>query len=284
MKIDFSLMVIALYLTAMIAGFIGSILGLGGGVIMVPMLDLLLGFDIKEAAASSIIAVVGTSMMSSSTYIDKRLARTDIALYLILPSLLGSFVGMYTVIALPSSVVRILFGIILFYSLYYLNKKRELAEADAGAKFDDPLNENLYSYYDEALGRNVQYEQKSLKFALFLMFLSGFTASMFGVGGGIVNVPVLALVVGLPIKIAVATSTVIILFTATTSSILQLTYGYSVPWAAGILFVGTVIGSRVGSKIMNRLQSKVIRYSIMAAIFYTGVRMILKGLGFNLPI
>ncbi len=266
------------------AGFVGSILGLGGGIIMVPMLDLLVGFDIKEAAASSIIAVIGTSMMSSSTYIDKKLARTDIALYLVLPSLVGSFIGMYSVINLPSSIVRIMFGVILLYSLYYINKKRELTRAILRyTEVNKEDNDSVHTYYDEALGIEVPYKQKSLKYAVALMFLSGFTASMFGVGGGIVNVPVLALIVGLPIKVAVATSTVIILFTATTSALLQLKYGYTVTWAAGILFVGAIIGSRTGSKIMNRLQSDLIRKAFMVAIFYTSIKMIVKGLGLPFP-
>ncbi len=272
-------------MTAIAAGFVGSILGLGGGIIMVPMLDLLVGFDIKEAAASSIIAVIGTSMISSSTYIDKEIARTDIALYLVLPSLVGSFIGMYSIITLPSSIVRVMFGVILLYSLYYINKKKELTRATVQQIETDSADAILvHAYFDEALGVKVPYKQKPLKYGVALMFLSGFTASMFGVGGGIVNVPVLALVIGLPIKVAVATSTVIILFTATTSALLQLKYGYTVTWAAGILFVGAIIGSRAGSKIMNRLQSDIIRKAFMVAIFYTSFKMIVKGLGLPFPL
>ena len=279
--------VIGMYIAALIAGFIGSILGLGGGIIMVPVLDIVFNFDIKEAAATSIIGVVGTSMISSSTYIDKKITNIKLALTLTISSIMGSFVGMYTIINLGSGIIRVLFGLLLAYSAYYILKKQELGKKH-GVKIGDKKEtweEKLSSgYYDEASNTFVEYDVKSVKLAMFLMFLSGFSASLFGVGGGVVNVPVLAIVVGVPLKVAVATSTLIILFSATTSSLLQLKFGYTVPWAAGTLFLGTISGARFGSKIMNRLKTDIIKKGAAVAFLYTAIRMILKGLGIPSPI
>lgn len=279
--------VIGMYIAALIAGFIGSILGLGGGVIMVPVLDIVFNFDIKEAAATSIIGVVGTSMISSSTYIDKKITNIKLALTLTISSIIGSFVGMYTIINLGSGIIRVLFGILLAYSAYYILKKQELGKKQS-VKMRDKMEtwqEKLSSgYYDEASKKFVEYDVKSVKLAMFLMFLSGFSASLFGVGGGVVNVPVLAIVVGVPLKVAVATSTLIILFSATTASLLQLKFGYTVPWAAGTLFLGTISGARFGSRIMNKLQTGIIKKGAAVAFLYTAIRMILKGLGIPSPI
>ncbi len=273
--------IIAIYIAAVAAGFIGALLGLGGGIIMVPVLDMVFNFDIKEAAASSIVGVVGTAMMSSSTYIDKKIANVKLALTLTLSSIIGSFIGIYVIITVSSSIVRILFGVILIYSANYILKKQELGKKikSSGSRIKSVSAELSGKFFDESLNDYVEYETKSIIPAVLLMFLSGFTASMFGVGGGIVNVPVIALVVGTPLKVAVATSTVIILFTATTSALLQLKYGYVVPWAAGTLFLGTITGSRTGAKIMNRLKTDIIRKAMFVALIYTGIRMILKGLG-----
>ncbi|MGQ4892706.1 MAG: sulfite exporter TauE/SafE family protein [Candidatus Njordarchaeia archaeon] len=279
--------VVGMYIAAVIAGFIGSLLGLGGGIIMVPVLDIVFNFDIKAAAATSIIGVVGTSMISSSTYIDKKITNIKLALTLTISSIFGSFIGMYTIINLESGFIRVLFGLLLAYSAYYILKKQELGKKGVLRKVEEAKSweEKLSSgYYDEAEGAFVEYDVKSVKIAMVLMFLSGFSASLFGVGGGVVNVPVLAIVVGVPLKVAVATSTLIILFSATTSSLLQLKFGYTVPWAAGTLFLGTITGARVGSKIMNKLPTNIIKKGASLAFLYTAIKMILKGLGIPSPI
>lgn len=264
-----------------LAGFFGALLGLGGGVLMVPFMDMLLGFDIKEAAASSIVAIVGGKFVSSSTYLDKKLAKPDIALKLVFPAIIGSFVGLYLSISLSSNIIRVIFGLLLIYATYYILTRGKLE----GFRIRENVakEHSSTSYFDEALNAYVDYTQRPLKFPAVFMFFSGLAASLLGIGGGVINMPVLVILVGLPIKVAAATSTLIIFITALSSAMLQLKYGYVIPWASGSLLLGAMTGAWIGARIMNKLRSDFLRKLFSVVLIYTAVRLILKGLGVPFP-
>jgi uncharacterized membrane protein YfcA len=267
--------------TGLVAGFLGSALGVGGGFIIVPVLTLALRLPIQVAIGSSLVAIVANSCTASGVYTKARLTNVKLGLLLETATIPGAIIGGLTVAFISPSILSILFGLILLYVAYTMVVRRHLMSEDVpsadNSAAPDSLSASLAnSYYDKNLGKVVTYKVSQIPAGLGAGFFAGVLSSLLGIGGGIIKVPVIHLVMGLPMKAAIATSAFMIAITAAAGALLYHHNGYIYPFIVAPLVIGAVIGARVGVELTQRAGGIVLRRIFGAFLFLIAVLMFLK--------
>ena len=271
--------VLLVFAISLVAGFLGSLLGLGGGIIVVPALTLLLGVDIRLAIGASIISVIATSSGAAAAYVRERLANLRVAMFLEIGTTLGAISGAYLAGIIHARLLFILFGALLGYSaVAMLRKQPHAAAADvAPSALADRLQLHG-SYYDEALGREIPYRVTHPGLGLGLMYLAGAASGLLGIGSGALKVPAMDLAMHLPMKASTATSNFMIGVTAAASAGLYFMRGQIDPFLAGPVAAGVLVGATVGSRFLGRIGGRSIRVVFVAVLILVSLQMLWKGL------
>jgi uncharacterized protein len=267
-----------IFLIGIGAGVIGSMLGLGGGIIIVPALTLLFGMSMRTAVAASTVCIIATSTGAAVAYLRDRLTNTRVAIWLEMGTSLGALSGALVAGFISQRVLYILFGVLLSYSTYNMFQARN-AELPTGV-VPDKLSARLRlqgSYYDKALGHRVDYQVTRTLTGLFLMYFSGAAAGLLGIGAGIFKVPAMDQVMRMPFKASTATSNFMIGITAASGAVVYFARGDVKPLVAGPVVLGVLLGAVLGAKMMVRLRANVIRLCFIPLIAYTALQMIYRG-------
>ena len=271
--------------TGFAAGLLGAMLGVGGGFIIVPVLTML-GLPIQFAIGSSLISIVTNAATSTSVYIRNNMTNLKLGLLLSTTLIPGAAAGAFLASRLPAQVLTVLFSLLLLFVAGYMfpRKQRRLTVEELEAQ--KSVNEKSHashawldgSYFDPAINEEVSYQVHRPVVGLVTSFFGGMVSSMFGVGGGIVNVPVMNRLMKVPIKATVATSGFLLLTTTMTGSLIYIYNGFLAPYVAGPLCLSVFIGARLGSVIAHRVHT--LTLVIIFAIFLVlmAILMALKGL------
>lgn len=268
--------------TGLVAGLLGSTLGVGGGVFIVPMLTLALHLPIHIAIGSSLVAIVATSCTAAGIYTKNRLTNVKLGLLLETATTPGAIVGAFVVALLASSALSALFGVILIYVAYTMITRQPVGAEDNPSQHSpaghdnastDPSNWLASSYYDQNLGRQVTYKVSHVPQGLGAGFLAGGLSSLLGIGGGIVQVPIMNLVMGLPMKPTIATSSFMIAITATVGALIHYYHGNVYPTMVAPLIIGVVIGARLGTELAQRARGILLRRVFGVFLSITAVLM-----------
>lgn len=272
-------------LIAVFAGFLGSLVGLGGGIIITPALTILFGFDIKYAIGASIVAVIATSSGSAIAFVKDHVSNMRVGMLLEVFTTAGGVVGALMAGVFSSKLLYIFFSLILLNSFYGMLKKTGLItkvkkeeENVENDKYADKYKLNS-TYYDKATGETVKYNVTNVPQGSLVMFGAGFASGLLGIGSGAFKVVALDSYMKLPIKVSTATSNFMMGVTATASALIYFFNGTINPVVAAPIAIGTLIGSRTGAKVMQRLDAKYIRYIFLPILLFTIINMFLKGLG-----
>ena len=272
-------------LIAVFAGFLGSLVGLGGGIIITPALTILFGFDIKYAIGASIVAVIATSSGSAIAFVKDHVSNMRVGMLLEVFTTAGGVVGALMAGVFSSKLLYIFFSLILLNSFYGMLKKTGLItklkkeeEKVENDKYADKYKLNS-TYYDKAIGETVKYNVTNVPQGSLVMFGAGFASGLLGIGSGAFKVVALDTYMKLPIKVSTATSNFMMGVTATASALIYFFNGTINPVVAAPIAIGTLIGSRTGAKVMQRLDAKYIRYIFLPILLFTIINMFLKGLG-----
>ena len=271
-------------LIAVFAGFLGSLVGLGGGIIITPALTILFGFDIKYAIGASIVAVIATSSGSAIAFVKDHVSNMRVGMLLEVFTTAGGVVGALMAGVFSSKLLYIFFSLILLNSFYGMLKKTGLItkvkkeEKVENDKYADKYKLNS-TYYDKATGETVKYNVTNVPQGSLVMFGAGFASGLLGIGSGAFKVVALDTYMKLPIKVSTATSNFMMGVTATASALIYFFNGTINPAVAAPIAIGTLIGSRTGAKVMQRLDAKYIRYIFLPILLFTIINMFLKGLG-----
>ena len=272
-------------LIAVFAGFLGSLVGLGGGIIITPALTILFGFDIKYAIGASIVAVIATSSGSAIAFVKDHVSNMRVGMLLEVFTTAGGVVGALMAGVFSSKLLYIFFSLILLNSFYGMLKKTGLItkvkkeeENVENDKYADKYKLNS-TYYDKATGETVKYNVTNVPQGSLVMFGAGFASGLLGIGSGAFKVVALDSYMKLPIKVSTATSNFMMGVTATASALIYFFNGTINPVVAAPIAIGTLIGSRTGAKVMQRLDAKYIRYIFLPILLFTIINMLLKGLG-----
>ena len=272
-------------LIAVLAGFLGSLVGLGGGIIITPALTILFGFDIKYAIGASIVAVIATSSGSAIAFVKDHVSNMRVGMLLEVFTTAGGVVGALMAGVFSSKLLYIFFSLILLNSFYEMLKKTGLITK---AKKEEEIVENdkyaekyklNSSYYDKAIDKTIDYNVTNVPQGSLIMFGAGFASGLLGIGSGAFKVVALDTYMKLPIKVSTATSNFMMGVTATASALIYFFNGTINPAVAAPIAIGTLIGSRTGAKVMQRLDAKYIRYIFLPILLFTIINMFLKGLG-----
>ena len=272
-------------LIAVLAGFLGSLVGLGGGIIITLALTILFGFDIKYAIGASIVAVIATSSGSAIAFVKDHVSNMRVGMLLEVFTTAGGVVGALMAGVFSSKLLYIFFSLILLNSFYGMLKKTGLITK---AKKEEEIVENdkyaekyklNSSYYDKAIDKTIDYNVTNVPQGSLVMFGAGFASGLLGIGSGAFKVVALDTYMKLPIKVSTATSNFMMGVTATASALIYFFNGTINPAVAAPIAIGTLIGSRTGAKVMQRLDAKYIRYIFLPILLFTIINMFLKGLG-----
>jgi uncharacterized membrane protein YfcA len=275
--LEFALLVFAI---SILAGALGSLLGLGGGIIVIPALTLLFHIDIRYAIGASIVAVIATSSGAAATYVRGGLANLRVAMVLELATTSGALTGAYLAGLLNHRWLYIIFGVVMGYSSLVMYRKRNNGDRDLAAKhapWADYLRLHS-SYYDKAMGQEVVYRVVSTRIGLILMYLAGAISGLLGIGSGSLKVPAMDLAMRMPIKVSTATSNFMIGVTAAASAGVYFMRGDIDPFIAGPVAVGVLLGAMIGATILPKLQSSTIRLVFVLVILWISAQMLFKGI------
>ncbi|MBL7996314.1 sulfite exporter TauE/SafE family protein [bacterium] len=268
-------------LIGFVAGTLGSMVGLGGGIIMVPALTILLGVDIKSAISASLISLVATSIMSVSVFAKKELVHFKLGLILVSTTIVGSFGGSYIGVYLDPNTLMILFTALMIFAAIMLirNLKKKTEDGDYESQTDVHVGGFFGisgKYRSEKSGQVQGFTVRRVPLNIGLSTFAGAISGMLGVGGGIIQVPMMHIVGGVPIKIASATSSFMIGFTGFAGAIVYFMYDqFDVVMTSGLI-IGIIGGSYSGSKIAMKVNSKFLIMVLLVVLLYTSFRMIMK--------
>ena len=258
------------------AGFLGSILGIGGGIIVVPVLTLLLHVDIRYAIAASLISIVATSSGAAASFLKDHLTNLRVAVLLEIGTVFGAMAGFLISRHVQSSALFLAFGGFLLFSAVMMLRKR----GDSLSHRDHPWSRKLRlaSSYPDALGNPVPYSVENVPWGLGLMFIAGVMSALLGIGSGILKVLAMDGAMKLPMKVSSATSNFMIGVTATASAGAYLIQGDVHPQIAAPVAVGIIVGSYFGARAMIGMKPTLIRQIFVVVLVVVSVQMILKGL------
>jgi uncharacterized membrane protein YfcA len=265
-------MELAIYIfgLGLLVGGLGSMLGIGGGVLLIPLLTGLFGVPIKTAIGASIVSVIATSSAAGAVYVGRGLTHTRLAMVLEIATTLGALAGGLTAVFLSPRVLAALFGAILVYVVYSL---RRLPKGDAAVGPTGLLDSD---YVDPLTGETVHYGVRNLGLGLGASLLAGNVSGLLGIGGGIIKVPIMSLVMGLPLRAAIGTSNFMIGITAATSAIIYYQHGYLDPQVAIPTALGVLAGAQVGTRIGGRLQSQRLKQIFQWLLLVFALQMLYK--------
>lgn len=283
------------------AGAFGSLLGLGGGLLIVPLLTLGFGLPLREAVGVSLVCVIVTSSASAGVYLQRRQANLRLGMVLELFTGLGAVIGGAIAFLVDERLLAGLFTAILGYMAFSMLRAARRAGASPVPGEAPPSGEELVDARDvgdEAVesdepdedARTVDPDAGTLglaptraarmPLAATASVGAGVASALLGIGGGLVKVPVMNLVLGVPLRIATATSNLMVGITASTSAIVYLLRGGIDAYAAGPTAVGVFIGASLGSRLGHRVQLPYLRMLFVAVLLYTAYEMARRALGF----
>ena len=272
---EFSLL---LFIAAVGAGLLGSLVGIGGGILIVPLLTIVFGFDIRIAIGTSIVSVIATSSGAAAAYVRDHLTNIRIGMLLELATTTGAICGAVVAGFVNAQLLFILFGLILFASMLPMLKKLggedEAIETDRMAAWL-----RLPSSYREANGIRVQYGVKGVPLGFAMMYVAGLVSGLLGIGSGTLKVLAMDTSMGLPIKVSSATSNFMIGVTAAASAGIYFWRGDVTAVVAGPVAIGVLTGATIGARFLMTFRSETIRLLFIGVLGVVSLEMLLRGAG-----
>jgi len=276
---------IVLFLISVAAGFLGSLLGLGGGMIVIPALTLLFHVDIHYAFGASIVSVIATSCGAAAAYVKEKITNIRIAMFLEVATTVGAITGATLLAVVRTPALFIIFGIVLLLSFVPVIRRRQEAPIKGTLSKQNGLSRRLKlegKYYDEYLDREVPYEASKTPVAFGMMYIAGIISGLLGVGSGPFKVLSMDIAMRLPIKVSTTTSNFMIGVTAAASAGIYFARGYINPFVAAPVALGVLVGATLGARWLPRAKNILIRRIFAIVLAIVALQMILRGLGINI--
>lgn len=285
-----------LSLAAFGAGFFGALLGVGGGIFIVPVMVLAFQLPVKIAVASSIVSVIATSNAGGSSYVDQRITNLRLGMFLEVATTVGALSGSVLALYLREWVMLLIFAALLAYMSWAAFSTRRVDDARIAADdYADGKQDRLAAfldlrgdYYDQAAGRTVHYVVTGAPIGAGVSYLAGMASGLLGIGGGVLKVSAMNRYMNVPMKAAVGTSKLMIGVTAAVSSILFFLAGLIHFYVVAPVAVGTTAGATLGTLVMNRLHSVALKWLFAGLMSYLAYGMLVKALtlrfGLHLPV
>ncbi len=263
-----------------LAGLLGSLTGLGGGVIIVPLLTLAFGVDIRYAIGASLVSVIATSSGAAAAYLKEGFSNIRVGMFLEVATTIGAIGGAYLATRIPTAAIAIIFGLVLLYSAWISVKPEDEVHIQ---EQPGPLARmlRLDGSYPTSEG-TVAYHVTGVPLGFSLMYAAGVLSGLLGIGSGAVKVLAMDHAMKIPFKVSATTSNFMIGVTAAASAGIYLHRGYIDPGLAMPVMLGVSLGALVGARILPEAKVKTLRTVFAVAIAAVAIEMIVKGVRGNL--
>ncbi len=262
-------------LGAMTAGIIGALSGLGGGIIVIPLLTIGLGVDIHYAIGAALVSVIATSSGSAAAYVKEGIANMRLGMFLEIATTLGAVGGALIATVAPASVIAIIFGLALIFSA--LNSLRKKEEHIVTVSSQMAIRLKLPSSYPEH-GKEIGYGTKNVIGGFSMMGMAGMLSGMLGIGSGAFKVIAMDTIMKIPFKVSTTTSNFMMGVTALASCVIYLQKGYIEPGICLPVMIGVLLGAMIGSKILMVANPRKLRLFFAFLILFLALNMIYNGL------
>jgi uncharacterized protein len=264
-----------LFIGSLIAGFLGSLTGLGGGVVIVPLLTLAFGVDIRYAIGASLISVIATSSGAAAAYVREGFSNIRVGMFLEIATTIGAIAGAIVAAYLKLSWIAIVFGLVLIYSAYESLQSRSDAR---GPTQPDHLATILRMDGSFPTSQGMQsYHVTNVPAGFSLMFTAGALSGVLGIGSGAVKVLAMDRAMKLPFKVSTTTSNFMIGVTAAASAGVYLNRGYIDPGLAMPVMLGVLCGSLAGARLLAGAKVKILRIVFSTVVALLGLEMMYNG-------
>ena len=270
--LEFSLLVCG---SSLIAGLVGSLTGLGGGVVLVPLLSLFFKVDIRYAIGASLVSVIATSSGAAAAYVKEGFSNIRIGMFLEIATTLGALLGANLAARVSTHAIAIVFGVVLLFSAYFSRKPRSQAEREVPP---DPLATRLQlngSFPDADGPRSYNVQHVPTGWAL--MFGAGALSGLLGIGSGAMKVLAMDQAMKIPFKVSTTTSNFMIGVTAAASAGVYLNRGYIDPGLVMPVMLGVLAGALLGARILVKVQTKWLRLGFSLVIVLLAIEMLYNG-------
>lgn len=263
-------------LCSLIAGFLGALTGLGGGVVVVPLLALVFKVDLHYAIGASLVSVIATSSGAAAAYVREGFTNIRIGMFLEVATTLGAITGAFLALSTPTKTIAIVFGCVLLVSSAISNRKRpSIRNDDPPGRLATALK--LDGSYPAENGLEA-YRARRVPLGFALMYAAGTLSGLLGIGSGAVKVLAMDEAMQLPFKVSTTTSNFMIGVTAAASAGLYLSRGYMQPAIAMPVTLGVLSGSLLGAKFLMRARVPAMRIIFALVVAALGVEMIYSAL------
>jgi uncharacterized protein len=262
-----------------VAGFLGALTGLGGGVVVTPALTLLLGVDIRYAIGASLVSVIATSSGAAAAFVREGYSNIRIGMFLEIATTLGALLGAFLATRAPTSVLSLIFGLVLLHAAWQSSRNQP---ADKTNRKSDQLAVRLklngtYPSSGGASGGRSAYQVDRVKTGFGLMFGAGTLSGLLGIGSGALKVIAMDQAMHVPFKVSTTTSNFMIGVTAAASAGIYLSRGYIEPGLAMPVMLGVLAGSLIGARQLIGAKVRVLRWTFAAVVGIMAIEMILNG-------
>jgi uncharacterized membrane protein YfcA len=260
---------------AFCAGLLGALTGLGGGIIVVPMLTLLFHVQFRYAIGASLVSVIATSSGAAAAYVREGYTNVRVGVFLEVATVIGALMGAALAGFVPTSALSVLFGLVLLYTAYH-SFDVAADEASKGQTHPWATRLRLNSTYPSAEGTR-PYVVQGVPFGFSLMFLAGTLSALLGIGAGVIKVLAMDRAMHLPFKVSTTTSNFMIGVTAAASAGVYLHRGYIEPAIAAPVMIGVLAGALLGARILTRARTRHLRTVFSAVVVVLALEMLYKG-------
>ncbi len=257
------------FIVGIISSITGALLGIGGGIIIVPALAIILKLPMQNAIAVSLATIVSTSILVTAENVKKNMINFDMGLSLELTTSVFAISASFIAVNLSQHILKAAFGFFLLFIAVFMYKKPKKKDAPCDSS-------SRYSYFDPKLDKTVYYNVEHPYMAVAISSLAGFLSGLLGIGGGVVKVPILNGVCRIPMKVASSTSALMVGVTAAAASFVYLRHGYILPYLVLFTSLGAVFGSKIGLYISKNSKNETIEKIFVVVLIVTAVEMIIK--------
>lgn len=258
------------------AGLLGSLTGLGGGVIVIPLLTLAFGIDFHYAIGAALVASIATSSGSASAYVKEGLTNIRLGMFLEIATSVGAVLGAAAALWMPTNVIAIIFGAVLLLTVAMQFRQKTDYIGVKGSNLAKKLK--LFGSYPTKDGTVQSYELTNVSGGFSVMVLAGTLSGLLGIGSGVLKVLAMDSCMKVPFKVSTTTSNFMIGVTAVTSAVVYLQRGYIEPGIAFPIMVGVLAGAMSGAKLLKHLDVRVLRKIFAVAILLVALNMIYNGI------
>ncbi|WP_390407254.1 sulfite exporter TauE/SafE family protein [Lacticaseibacillus jixiensis] len=266
----------------LLAGAMGALLGLGGGIIVTPVITLVMGLPIQYAIAASIIAVIATSSGATIAYLKDEMLNLRVAMFLEIATTVGAVVGAVLSGVISGKFLYMLFGALLLFSTYNMIRKLVGTKAKQRDPKPDAAAVKLRlngAYYDKNTQQEVEYKVTNVPGGFLMMLGAGMASGLLGIGSGAFKVLAMDTIMQMPLKPSTATSNLMMGVTGAASATVYFFNGSLQPQIAAPIALGILVGATLGTRLMQVMPTKVLRLIFIPVIGYMSVQMLLKGFG-----